>query len=594
MNARTAADDTGTPTVLHWGRYMAHVRNGRVTAMQPDTRDAAPSAIGQSIIDATDSPARVRQPMVREGYLRHGPRKGNNARGAEPFVPVSWDEALTLVAQALSDTKTKHGNASIFGGSYGWSSAGRFHYAQGQLQRFLGMFGGFIDHRDSYSYGAMQVILPHIIGDTLRMRRDVPTWGDIAKHTQLFVAFGGVPVKNTQVNPGGLLQHTAIQEMVACRKAGVEFVNIGPLRDDITAGVEAQWISIRPNTDAAFMLAVAHTLITENIYDADFATRCCVGFDKLRDYIAGTTDGIAKTPAWAAVICGCSADEITNLARKIASKRTVMSMIWAVQRGDHGEQAPWLAVVLAALGGSLGKVGGGMGFGYGSVHAYGLDFMRLRAPGYGPGVNPVKDFIPVARISDALLNPGGTVDYNGKQLTYPDLRTVYWVGGNPFHHHQDLNKLVRAWQQPETIIVNEPFWTATARHADIVLPTTTPLERNDIAFGEGHFMAIKKAIAPVGQSRTDYEIFAALAEKLGFKNQFTEDRDEMQWLNLIYSSIKDQAAKTGLTMPGFDAFWADGVLTLPTQPRPEPLFASFRADPEKHPINTPTGKVELF
>jgi biotin/methionine sulfoxide reductase len=599
MTTPTTADDDVTPTVLHWGRYLTHVRNGRIVGVAPDPRDPAPSPIAQSIIDATRAPARVMQPMVRKGYLNNGPRKGNNPRGAEPFVSVSWDEALTLAAAALTETKTKYGNRSIFGGSYGWSSAGRFHHAQGQLQRFLGLFGGFTDHRDSYSYGAMQVILPHVIGDHLRMRRDVPTWGDIAKHTGLFVAFGGVPVKNTQVNPGGLLQHTAIQEMAACRKAGVEFVNIGPLRDDITEHVDAQWISIRPNTDAAFMLAVAYVLITENIYDADFTARCCVGFDALRAYVTGidangTKTGVAKTPAWAANICGCAADEIATLARKIAAKRSVISMIWAVQRGDHGEQAPWLAVVLSALSGSLGKPGGGMGFGYGSVHAYGLDFTRLRAPGYGPGVNPVKDFIPVARISDALLNPGGTVDYNGKKLTYADLRTVYWVGGNPFHHHQDLNKLVRAWREPETIIVNEPFWTSTARYADIVLPTTTPLERNDIAFGEGHFMANKRAIAPVGQSRTDYEIFADLADKVGLRDAFTEGRDEMQWLNVIYSAIKDQAARTNIELPDFDTFWADGVVTLPTPPRPAPLFSQLREDPDKNLLNTPTGKVELF
>ncbi|MBL8645522.1 MAG: molybdopterin-dependent oxidoreductase, partial [Rhodospirillaceae bacterium] len=239
-------------------------------------------------------------------------------------------------------------------------------------------------------------------------------------------------------------------------------------------------------------------------------------------------------------------------------------------------------------------VGGGMGFGYGSVHAYGMDFMRLRGPGYGPGKNPRKEFIPVARIADALLNPGATVDYNGLKLTYPDLRTIYWVGGNPFHHHQDLNKLVRAWREPETIIVNEPFWTSAARHADIVLPTATPLERDDIAFGEGHFMAIRKAIAPVGESRTDYEIFAALAAKMGLAEQFTEGRDTFDWLRVIYAGIAEQATKVGHAMPSFEEFWAAGIVSLPMPPRPEPLFASFRADPEKNPLNTPTGKVELF
>ena len=122
-------------------------------------------------------------------------------------------------------------------------------------------------------------------------------------------------------------------------------------------------------------------------------------------------------------------------------------------------------------------------YGYGSIHNIGFAGRRLPNFRFGAleqGTNAVNSFIPVARISDMLLNPGDEFDYNGEILQYPNIKLVYWAGGNPFHHHQDINRLRKAWSRPETIIINEPFWTATARHADIVFPCTTPLERNDI------------------------------------------------------------------------------------------------------------------
>jgi biotin/methionine sulfoxide reductase len=131
-----------------------------------------------------------------------------------------------------------------------------------------------------------------------------------------------------------------------------------------------------------------------------------------------------------------------------------------------------------------------------------------------------------------LLNPGATLDFNGHRLTYPDIRLVYWCGGNPFHKIQDLNRLLRAWQKPETIIIHEPWWTPAARRADLVLPCATTLERNDIgAAGRDRFyFAMQQAIAPVGEAKTEYAIYSALASRLGFEAQFTEGRTEMEWL----------------------------------------------------------------
>src|SRR5690606_24223456 len=127
------------------------------------------------------------------------------------------------------------------------------------------------------------------------------------------------------------------------------------------------------------------------------------------------------------------------------------------------------------------------------------------------GVKAIDSFIPVARISDMLLHPGESFTYQGETRTYPDVRLVYWAGVNPFHHHQDLNRLSEAWQRPETISVQDPMWPATARRADIVLPASTSIERNDLAGNKRSdvIAAMHKAIEPLGQARSDFDIFNA-------------------------------------------------------------------------------------
>jgi biotin/methionine sulfoxide reductase len=212
------------------------------------------------------------------------------------------------------------------------------------------------------------------------------------------------------------------------------------------------------------------------------------------------------------------------------------------------------------------------------------------------GMNPVKALIPVARFSDMLLQPGGRLEFNGQQLTYPDVRLVYWCGGNPFHKIQDLNRLLRAWQKPETIIIHEPWWTPAARRADIVLPCATTLERNDIggAPRDRFYFAMQKAIEPVGEARTEYDIYSALAERLGFKAQFTEGRTEMEWLRHLYEIACQYAARQQIDLPDFDAFWRAGHVELPAPEDPPILFAPYRADLQAHPLRTPSGRIELF
>lgn len=269
---------------------------------------------------------------------------------------------------------------------------------------------------------------------------------------------------------------------------------------------------------------------------------------------------------------------------------------WSLQRSDHGEQPFWATIALAALLGQIGLPGGGFGFGYGSVE--GVADLRPPAPipELSIGPNPVNSFIPVARIADMLLNPGQPFQYNGLDLAYPDIRLIYWSGGNPFHHHQDLNRLIRAWRRPDTIIVNDPWWTATARHADIVLPATTTLERNDIGASvrDRFILAMRQAIAPVGQARNDFDIFSELADRYGVHAAFTEGRAEREWLRHLYETAREQAARWEMRWPQFDEFWAQGFFEMPQVEQPFVLFEEFRRDPLRNPLVTPSGRIEIF
>ncbi len=589
------------PTSTHWGNYLLQSRNGRVVAVHHYEADRNPTPIGQNLLDAQDAACRVPAPMVRLGWLQARRPGGGAGRGREPFVPVDWDTALDLAADALKQAIDTGGNESIYGGSYGWASAGRFHHAQGQLKRFLNLIGGFVHSRTSYSAGAAEVIVPHILGMPFQsLMVQAPTVDDIARETDLVVCFGGIALKNTQVTDGGLGAHTAQDQLTALARSGTRFVNVSPLREDMAAFVGADWWACRPNTDVAIMLGLAHTLYSDGLHDRAFLGRYCVGFERFVPYLTGRADGRAKDADWAAGISGIPAADIRALARRMAGARTLLGISWSLQRAEHGEQGYWMITLLAAMLGQIGRRGGGVAYGYGSVHNIGFAGRRqpaFRAAAMNQGMPPLNRYIPVSRITEMLENPGGAFDYNGDRLTYPDIRVILWAGGNPFHHHQDLNRLRRAWARPETVIVSDPFWTATARHADIVFPCTVPLERNDFAVGRADcfITPMRKAAEPLGESRCDFEIFAALADRFGKASAFTEGRDEMAWVETLYETTRKNAARTGVTLPPFEEFWAGEQIRFEAQvEEQEFILEAFRRDPVVHPLRTPSGRIELF
>jgi len=577
----------------HWGSFFAEVEDGRVVGVRPFEHDPDPSDLIQAIPQGVHSPTRIAAPMMRQGWRPGGAETGAG-RGREPFVAVTWEHALAAVAGEIARVRASHGNAAIMGGSQGWGSAGIFHASRGQLHRFLGAAGGFVDQATNYSFGTALAFLPHVIGSAQAVTGPLTSWSSIARHARLMVMFGGANPKNTQVAKGGCASHSTAGSLRALAAAGVEVVNVSPVREDGPEAVRPAWIAIRPNTDAAMMLALVHTLVSEGRHDQAFLARYCTGFERVLPYLTGATDGVPKDADWAAAITGVPAATLRSLARRMAATRTMVTATWSLQRADHGEQPYWALILLAAALGQIGLPGGGFGFGYGSAAGIGDPPLAFPIPTMEPLPNPARLAIPAARIADCLLNGGGGYDFNGKRSVYPDIRLVYWAGGNPFHHHQDINKLRRAWRRPETVIVQDPWWTATARHADIVLPATTTLERNDIgsAGRDRYVIAMHKAIEPVGKARDDFEIFRGLAGLLGCEEAFAQGRDEAAWLRHIFARWRERA-RTNLALPDFDTFWAEGYFDIPASEACV-LFADFRADPGKNRLGTPSGRIELY
>jgi biotin/methionine sulfoxide reductase len=461
------------------------------------------------------------------------------------------------------------------------------------------MAGGYTYSVNTYSTAALEVILPHVIGgDPYSIFQRAPSWSEIAADGELIVAFGGLALKNTQINSGGLGRHDVVAKLRECREAGVRVVNVSPLLSDVGDFLEAEWVPIRPNTDTALMLALAHELLATGRHDREFLERCCVGFGHVERYLRGESDGVTKTPEWAAKITDVPVETIRSLAHRIGTQRTVISASWSLQRAEYGEQPYWAAVTLAAMSGSMGLPGGGFGSGYGAEHAIGSEKRRWPIPSLKRPPNRVETFIPVARIADMLLEPGRTIDYDGGHVTYPDIRIVYWCGGNPFHHHQDLNRLVQAWQMPETVVVHEPWWSPPARFADIVLPAATFVERTDFAAGiaDPWLSVLEQAVPPPCDVRTDYEILGLVADKLGFEPEFTEGRSADEWVEHLYARLRDDLAAHGHELPSFDELRTLGQIELPDPP-PAPVdgdFSALRSDPDRFPLATPSGKIELY
>lgn len=578
----------------HWGAFHARMEDGRLM-VQPHPADPDPNPLIDNFPDALRHPVRIAAPAIRRGWLERGPG-ADDMRGRDEYVQVSWDKALDLLASELQRVRGAHGPQGIFGASYGWSSAGRFHHAQSQVHRFLNVaMGGYVRSVNTYSAGCAEALIPHILGSYEKAVRRNVTWEQIAQHSEVVLAFGGMALKNARVASGGVSRHVERGAMRDAANRGGRFVCISPQRSDLPDEAKADWLPITPGTDISLMLGMAYTLVGDGSHDRAFLERYCSGWEEFEAYLSGRSDGIAKNANWAASICGIPAERIQALARSLPGKRVLVTVSHSLQRAEHGEQPVWMGVVLAAMLGQIGLPGGGYSYALGTLGHYGRRNNAISSPSLSQGTNGIQDFIPVARIADMLLNPGQPFDYNGERRVYPHIRLAYWAGGNPFHHHQDLTRLTRAFATLDTFVVHDSVWTATARHADIVLPATMTLEREDIGSAptDPLMLAMHRIAEPYGQARDDYDIFCGLAERLGVLSEFSENRSSREWLQHLYAQTCNALAAIGQDAPDFDAFWQCGELELPQAPDDGGMLRAFRDDPQSYPLGTPSGRIQI-
>ncbi|GAA8994788.1 hypothetical protein Taitung14_14470 [Helicobacter pylori] len=356
------------------------------------------------------------------------------------------------------------------------------------------------------------------------------------------------------------------------KRAGIKFISIDPIYTETAQAFDAEWIPIRPNTDVALMLGMMHYLYMSNQYDKAFIAKYTDGFDKFLPYLLGESDNAPKTLEWASQITGVSAEKIKELA-------------------------DWALIVLASMIGQVGLSGGGFGF---SMHYGGNAQASSGArivPMISQGHNSVKSVIPASRISEAILNPDKEIDFMGKKLKLPKIKMIYNCGADLLGHEADTNELIRALRTLDCVIVHEPWWTPTAKFADIVFASTSTMERDDITFGGSYsknvVYAMRKVIEPVYESKDDYEIFRQLALRIGgneTEQKFTESKSYMEWIKGLYEK------SDGPTLKSFDQFWRDGFVEfeIPENARKFVRHAKFRQDSINNKLDTESGKFKFF
>ncbi|NOH83193.1 trimethylamine-N-oxide reductase TorA [Vibrio sp. 03-59-1] len=607
-----AAETTGTWKVSgsHWGAFRAHIYAGKVQEIKPLELDSHPTEMLNGIKGIIYSPSRVRYPMVRLDWLKKHKYSGET-RGNNRFVRVTWDEALDLFYRELERVQKDYGPWALHAGQTGWRQTGQFHSCTSHMQRSVGMHGNFITKVGDYSTGAGQTILPYVLGST-EVYAQGTSWSEILENSDNIVLWATDPVKNLQVG-WNCATHEAfpyleqLKDKVA--KGEINVLSVDPVKNKTQRYLNNDHMYINPQTDVAFMMAVAHVLYNEDLYDKKFIETYCLGFDDFIDYVKGETkDKIEKTPEWAAEICGVDADKIREFARMLVNGRTQLLFGWCIQRQEHGEQPYWAGAVVAAMVGQIGLPGGGISYGH-HYSGIGVPSTGFAAPGGFPrnvdqGQKPKwdnNDFngysktIPVARWIDCLLEPGKEIRYNGSKVKLPDYKMMVISGNNPWHHHQDRNRMKQAFQKLQTVVTVDFAWTATCRFSDIVLPACTQFERNDIdvygSYSGRGLLAMHKLVDPLFQSRTDFEIFTELSRRFGRHKEYTRGMDEMEWVRSLYSDCRD-ANKGKFDMPEFDEFWEKGVLDFGTG-KPWVRHADFRQDPEINALGTPSGFIEI-
>jgi len=650
------------------GPISVHVKEGKIIRVRPliiDENDLKPWKIEAGFKEFSpprkvtiapfvlterqrlNSQDRIRYPMKRVDFNPHGERHQEN-RGKSGYVRISWEEASSIVAEEIRRVQSKYGKeavTAITSSHHNWGTVG---YKFSPFKRFFNMLGftPILDNPDSWEgfhWGAT-----HAYGYFWRLGcpEQYDLLEDALKNTQMVVYWSNDPDTTRSIYTG---QETA-RWRLWLRERGIKQVFIDPFCNYTAAVLGDKWLAPRPGTDSALALAIAYTWVKEGTYDQEYISKRTLGFEKFAKYLLGETDGIPKTPEWASKECDIPARVIIALAREWGAKRTMLGCGTRGGWGGAGRQAygtEWarLMVLLQAMQG-LGKPGVNLW----SVAMGGPTDCNLFFPGYSDPeasmatsiiarihpVNPVQQKLYRILFPDAILNPpiqwtgdgfcGQSLEQQFTPHAYPlpghsEVKMFYRYGSSFLGTMTHTNKWIEAYQSPklEFVVNQDCWWGGETGFADIVLPACTNLERLDISewgsaggysmhgsIGANYRVLIlqKKCVEPVGESLSDYDIFSLIADRLGFKEQFTENRTFDDWVKDIYNSTDFSRSFS------WEQFYQKGyhVIPLPENYQPTPAYRWYyegkacntpdRRNPKRntdkaHELSTYSGKLEF-
>jgi trimethylamine-N-oxide reductase (cytochrome c) len=592
-----------------------------------------------------NSPNRVMYPLKRvdwdpsgaPGSTGPGGRNTQN-RGKSKYERISWDEATDLVAAEIRRVEKEYGLSAVFLQQDGHGEGKVVHTTHGCNRKMMSLLGNYTvqnrnpDSWEGWYWGAKHVWGNEPVGKAFYSSNIIP---DIAEHTQTMLHWGNDP----ETTPWGWGGQTVSQLLYWFSELGIKQICIGPEVNWGTAVHADKWIPVRPNTDAALFFAIAYLWITQGTYDKEYVDTHVVGFDKFKAYVLGEEDGIPKTPEWAREKTTVPTRIIKALAKRWAAGPTVLTH----GNGGNMSRAPYATenmraeVCLLGMQG-VGKPGrhmlttiewGLMGVREGNKFPFGNsvpvprhsvypNLMATEANRAAPTVGDLPaQFIPKDLIHFAIneathekpLTWYGTTQ--SRQLTedqfnqyqYPvegcsEVHMIWTDSPSLVTCWNDGNYIGKAFQNPkiEFIVAQHPWIENDCEFADLILPVTTKFEQDDIGIDNytaefGTLFYDAKCIDPVGESKSDYEVVCAVADKLGILEEFTGGKSVDDYIRIGFDNCGIGDFVT------WDEFMEKGHYVIPTDPdwdKHEVGLRPFAEDPENHPLMTPTGKLEFF
>jgi molybdopterin guanine dinucleotide-containing S/N-oxide reductase-like protein len=576
------------------GAVFVHVKDGRITRIRPivlDETDAPSWTIqvrGKKFSPPRKSTVnhchaaersrvysenRIKYPYKRVDFDPKGERNPQN-RGKSPYERISWDEALGIVTDEIKRIRQTYGPAAITACTSSHHNWGQLYYKQGPMARFFRMLGytELWDNPDSWEGAHWGAI--HAYGNYRSLGWPPgASLQDVLENTDMIVMWSGDPY-STALYAGA----DAIIRQLWIRDMGIKRVWIDPFCNYTASLLADKWIAPRPGTDAALAEAIAYVWLKEDTYDKYFIENRTVGFEEFKKQTLGEKDGTPRTPGWAAEITGVPAHDIVALAREWAAKRTMQHTMGGHARQAYATEVTRLQVYLQAMRG-WAKPG---------VNFFGVGVPanpKFYHPGYNDGwwdafsivankrsENKVTQKVYRLLLPDAILNPPvhwlgegfcwQSIEQQFKPYTCPEpgpngseIKMVYRHGSSFISTMTDTNKWVRMYVSPklEFAVNQDCWWGSETMFSDIVLPACTNYEHNDISewgaagiYGRGalgggggnHRVIVyqKKCIEPLWESRPDYDIYCDLAERLGFKEEYTEGNAEEDWIKKVFNA----------------------------------------------------------